>query len=134
MIIVRPARGSGKTYLMRQRIKEAVGNGETVLLAAKSGIMVIDKNGVRKAPSGQWRVPENIQRLRELIALDYTFSEELANDIWKKAMEEINSCRKSVSLCCCLSSRRIWRLLTVWKRRNAAMVALGPVEHFKIWR
>ena len=66
MIIVRPARGSGKTYLMWQRIKEAVENGEIVLLAAKSGLMVIDKNGARKVPSSQWRVPENIQKYREL--------------------------------------------------------------------
>lgn len=86
MIIVHPARGSGKTYLMRQRIKEAVENGETVLLAAKSGLMLIDKNGSRKIPSSQWRVPESIQRQRELVALDYRISEELANDMWKKAI------------------------------------------------
>jgi hypothetical protein len=90
MIIVHPVRGTGKTYLMRQRIKEAVENGETVLLAAKSGLMIIDKNGARKIPSGKWSVPENIQRQRELIALDYTISEELANDMWKKAMEAPN--------------------------------------------
>lgn len=65
------------------------------MMATKSGLVVIDEDGAKTIPSGQWHVPENIQLQRELIASDYRISEELANDMWKKAMEEYKTCRKS---------------------------------------
>ena len=50
MLFIRPARGSGKSLRVWERIKEAVENGETVVLVRRDAIYKIDKNGITRMP------------------------------------------------------------------------------------
>lgn len=50
MLLVRPARGSGKSLLAWKQISEAIENGETVVLVRHDAIYKIDKNGITMMP------------------------------------------------------------------------------------
>lgn len=50
MLLVRPARGSGKSLLAWEQISKAVENGETVVLVRRDAIYKIEKNGITMMP------------------------------------------------------------------------------------
>lgn len=50
MLFVRPARGSRKSRIAWEQIREAVENGETVVVVRRDAIYKIDKNGITMMP------------------------------------------------------------------------------------